>query len=85
MLKSLDTFLTTWVLKIVPTTWQPNHITGARILLIPLVWALYYLVSPWAATGMCAFLTATDFVDGRLARGREIGRASCRERVYLAV
>ena len=72
VLKSVDNFLTGMILRIIPASWQPNHITGARILLIPLVWALYYLVSPWAATGSFAFLAATDFVDGRLARGRGI-------------
>lgn len=72
MFDDINTWLTTFVLKLIPDAWQPNHITGARILLIPLVWALYYNVSPWAAMGMFAFLSATDFVDGRLARGRGI-------------
>ena len=71
MLKSLDNFFTTLVLKI-PSWIKPNHITGVRILLIPFMWALYYLVNPWAGAGMFAFLAATDFVDGRLARGRGI-------------
>lgn len=82
MLRSLDRWLTDLVLKVVPLWCKPNHITAARILLIPVVWALYYEVTPWvavwdwrycgpcAATVTFAFLTATDFVDGRVARGR---------------
>ncbi len=70
MLKSLDRWLTDLVLKVVPLWCKPNHITAARILLIPIVWALYYGTNPWAATGMFAFLVSTDFVDGRVARGR---------------
>jgi len=76
MLTSLDEWLTAFVLKVIPTAWQPNHITAARILLIPVVWALYYNVSPFAATAMFASLALTDFVDGRLARGRGIVTAS---------
>ncbi len=69
MIASIDGRLTALVLKI-PASIKPNHITGTRILLIPLVWALYYNVSPWAAASMFALLALTDFVDGRLARGR---------------
>ncbi len=70
MFKSLDRWLTDLVLRVVPQWCKPNHVTGARILLIPIVWALYYGINPWAATAMFAFLVVTDFVDGRLARGR---------------
>ena len=76
MLESLDRFLTNLIDTVIPNSWTPNHITSVRILLIPVVWALYYVVSPWAATGMCAFLAATDFVDGRLARARNVVSAS---------
>lgn len=68
----LDNFLTEIILKIIPECWQPNHITAVRILLIPVIWALYYLVNPWAATVMFALVAATDFIDGRLARGRNM-------------
>jgi CDP-diacylglycerol--glycerol-3-phosphate 3-phosphatidyltransferase len=69
MLKRIDEWLTTQVLRL-PLWVQPNHITSVRILLIPLVWALHYKASSWWAAGMFAFLALTDFIDGRLARGR---------------
>jgi cardiolipin synthase (CMP-forming) len=70
MLRSFDTLLTNLVLRIAPPWLEPNDVTRARIYLIPFIPALYYGVSPWAATGMFVFLAMTDFVDGRLARGR---------------
>ena len=70
MLKSLDNFFTTLVLKI-PQKITPNKVTWIRIFLIPLIWALYQ-INPWAATGVFALVAATDFVDGRLARARNI-------------
>lgn len=72
MIELLDRRLTALVLAITPNWCRPNHITGIRIVLIPLVWILYYFVSPWTAVAMFTFLALTDFVDGRLARARRM-------------
>lgn len=71
MISRIDDWLTTQVLRL-PQWVQPNHITSVRILLIPLVWALYYNATAWWAASMFAFLALTDFIDGRLARGRKL-------------
>ncbi len=70
MVTTLNDRLTNLVLKVIPDAWHPNHITGARILLIPLVWAFYYHYSALVSAIMFALLALTDFIDGRLARGR---------------
>lgn len=70
MINTINEWLTALILRLVPNAWQPNHITSARLLLIPAVWALYYAVNPWAGAAMFALVAATDFIDGRLARGR---------------
>ncbi len=70
MVHKIDNWLTALVLRVVPRWCKPNHITGVRIVLIPLIWAFYYEISPWAATAMFTLLALTDFVDGRVARGR---------------
>lgn len=72
MLGSLDRWLTNLVLRTVPLRVEPNDVTWIRIYLIPLIPALYYEISPWAAVGMFVILAMTDFVDGRLARGRNM-------------
>lgn len=72
MLRSFDNLITNLILRIVPLGVEPNHITLIRIYLIPLIPVLYYEVGPGAAAGMFAFLALTDFVDGRLARGRNM-------------
>ncbi|HZH25619.1 MAG TPA: CDP-diacylglycerol--glycerol-3-phosphate 3-phosphatidyltransferase [Azospirillaceae bacterium] len=49
----------------------PNILTLARIAVIPVIVALFYVPADWAAWAACALFTAaavTDYLDGYLAR-----------------
>lgn len=70
MFELLDRRFSALILAIVPRWCKPNHITGIRIVLIPLIWYCYHEVNVWAGAAMFSFLALTDFVDGRVARGR---------------
>jgi len=67
----VDMWLTSIILKVIPVWIKPNHITITRIAFIYLVWD-FYDYSPWAASVMCATIAITDYIDGRLARGRNL-------------
>ena len=53
MFESLDRWLTILVLRIVPLWCTPNHITLTRFFAIPLIFILYFSVSPWVGTAIC--------------------------------
>ncbi len=72
MLESLDRWLTILVLRIVPLWCTPNQITLTRFFSIPLIFVLYFAVSPWAGTAVFVLVAITDFIDGRLVRGRNM-------------
>lgn len=51
----------------------PNKLTVARIVLIPVFIALFFIPFPWhrlAAVGVFGIASLTDFLDGHIARSR---------------
>lgn len=53
-----------------PSWLRPNHLTVARLLLIPVILALLYFAYRWWALGLFVVATCTDFLDGAMARQR---------------
>jgi len=54
-----------------PRSARPNHLTVARLILIPVVLVLLYYDHRWWALGVFAVAVCTDFIDGALARTRD--------------
>ena len=61
-------FLFLWAF---PTWIRPNHLTIARLVLIPVVLVLLYLDHSWWALGVFLVAISTDFIDGAMARMRD--------------
>ncbi|MBN1631175.1 MAG: CDP-alcohol phosphatidyltransferase family protein [Thermoleophilia bacterium] len=61
-------FLFLWAF---PTWIRPNHLTIARLVLIPVVLVLLYLDHSWWAVGVFLVAISTDFIDGAMARLRD--------------
>jgi len=54
-----------------PRSVRPNHLTVARLVLIPVILVLLYLDLRWWALGTFVVATSTDFIDGAMARTRD--------------
>lgn len=65
-----DKILNVLILRFIPQTVHPNHVTVLRILLTPVV--LYFIITEQYGIGIPLFLftAATDAIDGALARTR---------------
>lgn len=68
---SIDRWLTAVILMVIPLWVKPNHITITRIAAIYWVWYSYDY-NPWVASAVCAAISITDYIDGRLARARNL-------------
>lgn len=65
-----DKILNVLILRFIPHTVHPNHVTALRFLLTPVV--LYFIITEQYGIGIPFFLftAATDAIDGALARTR---------------
>lgn len=72
MLKRIDSWLTAFILKVVSPRIHPNDISRSRIILIPCAVGLYYTLGLIWGAGFLILLALTDFIDGRVARGRNL-------------
>lgn len=70
MFKSFNKALTDFSLWLIPPWVHPNGLSIARIVLIPFAAWLYYVVGPLWGISFLVVLALTDFIDGRVARGR---------------
>ncbi len=68
---SIDQWLASVILMVIPVWVKPNYITITRIAAIYLVWYSYDY-NPWVASAVCAAISITDYIDGRVARGRNL-------------
>lgn len=66
-----DRLLAATILRLIPSSWKPNHFTVIRLLSVPFVlWFLY--CHAWKIALPLFFLSAfTDAIDGSLARTRK--------------
>jgi CDP-diacylglycerol--glycerol-3-phosphate 3-phosphatidyltransferase len=67
----MDRFVRMAFLWAFPTWVRPNHLTAARLVLIPVVLLLLHLQTRWWALGVFVIATCTDFIDGAMARDRD--------------
>jgi CDP-diacylglycerol--glycerol-3-phosphate 3-phosphatidyltransferase len=68
--RTMDRMVTKACLWAIPTWIRPNHLTVLRLLFIPVILALLYFEYRWWALAMFVVATATDFIDGAMARAR---------------
>lgn len=54
-----------------PTWIRPNHLTVARLILIPVILVLLYFNHSWWALITFIVAMSTDFIDGAMARTRD--------------
>ncbi|OFW62114.1 MAG: hypothetical protein A2133_05440 [Actinobacteria bacterium RBG_16_64_13] len=69
--RSMDAIVRKVFLWAFPTRIRPNHLTIARLLLIPVVLVLLHFELRWWALGTYVAATCTDFIDGAMARTRD--------------
>lgn len=69
--RSMDRIVCTMFLWACPTWVRPNHLTVARLVLIPIILVLLYLDHSWWALGTFVVAISTDFIDGAMARTRD--------------
>jgi CDP-diacylglycerol--glycerol-3-phosphate 3-phosphatidyltransferase len=66
----MDRFVVKAFLWAIPNWIKPNHLTVLRLLFIPVILVLLYFEHRGWALGMFMVATATDFIDGAMARTR---------------
>jgi CDP-diacylglycerol--glycerol-3-phosphate 3-phosphatidyltransferase len=69
--RSMDRLVRIAFLWAIPTWVRPNHLTIARLVLIPVILVLLHLEYHWWALGTFVLATCTDFIDGTMARTRD--------------
>lgn len=67
----MDRFVQAVFLWAFPYWVRPNHLTVARLLLIPVILVLIHFDHSWWALGTFVAATCTDFIDGTMARARD--------------
>jgi CDP-diacylglycerol--glycerol-3-phosphate 3-phosphatidyltransferase len=68
--RTMDKIATKAFLWAFPSWVRPNHLTVARLLLIPVILVLLGFGHGWWALGVFLAATCTDFIDGAMARQR---------------
>jgi CDP-diacylglycerol---glycerol-3-phosphate 3-phosphatidyltransferase len=68
--RTMDKIVIKSLLWAFPSWVRPNHLTILRLLLTPVVLVLLYFEYRWWALGIFVVATATDSIDGAMARER---------------
>ncbi len=69
--KFLDGIVRVLFLWAFPTWIRPNHLTAARLILIPVILVLLHFDQSWWALATFVVAMSTDFIDGAMARIRD--------------